>query len=246
MNSPLALQLYTVRDAWEADPGETLARVAAIGYGAVEPYDILSDPTGLRDLLDRHGLAICSTHAPVLAERQDEIFAAAAVVGVDTIIAPGITAEHWTGPAAVRTIADRLNAAARAAAGHGLRIGYHNHFWELELIIDGRPALEALAEWTDPEVILELDVYWAAAAGVDVPDLLGRLGDKVRYLHVKDGPADKVGPWTAVGAGRVDIPPILDAAKAAEWWAVELDECATDLFDALAESHTYLTEYRGN
>ncbi|WP_427896061.1 sugar phosphate isomerase/epimerase family protein [Kribbella sp. GL6] len=245
MPSPLSVQLYTVRDSWETDPGRTLARLAAGGYGAVEPYDVLSDPAGLRNLLDQHGLAISSTHAPVLSERQDEIFAAAAVVGVDSIIAPGITAEHWTGPEAVRSIADRLNAAARAGADHGLRVGYHNHFWELELVVDGRPALEALADWTEPDVFLELDVYWAAAAGVDVPELVSRLGDKVRYLHVKDGPADKVGPWTAVGAGKVDIPAILDAATTAEWWVVELDECATDLFEALDESHRYLTEYRG-
>lgn len=241
MRNPLSIQLYTVRDGVDADLPGTLARLAAIGYGAVEPYDITTDPHGLRALVDDLKLVVSSTHAPVLTDKRDEILAAAGIVGTDTVIAPGITAEHWTSPEDVRSIADRLNEAARAAANHGVQIGYHNHFWELEYTIGGRPALESLADWTDPAVFLEIDVYWAATAGVDVPELLTRLGDKVRYLHVKDGPATRTGPWTAVGAGVVPIPEILAAAPDVEWHVVELDECATDLYEALAESHAYLT-----
>jgi sugar phosphate isomerase/epimerase len=90
-------------------------------------------------------------------------------------------------------------------------------------------------------VIIEVDVYWAHVGGQDVPALLGRLGDRVRYLHVKDGPATKGEPMTAVGAGTLPIPEILAAGKSVEWRVVELDECATDMVEALAESHAYLT-----
>ena len=81
-----------------------------------------------------------------------------------------------------------LNQAAVKAADHGLRLGYHNHDFELSSIVGGRPGLEVLADALDPAVILEVDTYWAAVGGQDVPALLGRLGDRVRYLHVKDGP----------------------------------------------------------
>ena len=63
----------------------------------------------------------------------------------------------------------------------------------------------------------------------------------MRLLHVKDGPADDPGaPMVAVGAGVVDIPAILRANPAVEWHLVELDRCATDMYEAVAESRKYL------
>ena len=82
----------------------------------------------------------------------------------------------------------RAQRPAARARGPGLRLGYHNHDFELSSIVGGRPALEVLADALDPAVILEVDTYWAAVGGQDVPALLRRLGDRVRYLHVKDGP----------------------------------------------------------
>jgi sugar phosphate isomerase/epimerase len=46
-------------------------------------------------------------------------------------------------------------------------------------------------------------------AGQDVPALLGRLGERVRYLHVKDGPVTRDDPMTAVGSGRMPVAEIL-------------------------------------
>ena len=114
--------------------------------------------------------------------------------------------------------------------------------------MDGRPALEVLADALDDPVdggvnggvLLEVDTYWAAVGGQDVPALLGRLGDRVRYLHVKDGPVTRDDPMTAVGAGRMPVAEILAAGTAAEWHVVELDQCATDMMTAVGESLAWL------
>ena len=93
-------------------------------------------------------------------------------------------------------------------------------------------------------MLLEVDTYWAAVGGQDpdaVPALLRRLGDRVRYLHVKDGPVTKDDPMTAVGTGRMPIAEILAAAPAAEWHVVELDRCATDMLTAVRMSVEWLT-----
>jgi len=60
-----ALQLYTVREQIAADRKGVLARVAGFGYGAVEPFNILSDPEGLRDDLAAAGLA-AESGVPIL------------------------------------------------------------------------------------------------------------------------------------------------------------------------------------
>ena len=93
-------------------------------------------------------------------------------------------------------------------------------------------------------MILEVDTYWAAVGCQDpgaVPALLGRLGDRVRYLHVKDGPVTKDDPMTAVGTGRMPVAEILAAAPAAQWHVVELDRCATDMLTAVRMSIEWLT-----
>jgi sugar phosphate isomerase/epimerase len=238
----LAVQLYSVRDRLTADRAGTLRRLAEIGYRAVEPYDPLADPAGFRALTDELGLSVCSTHAPVLGDRRDELPAALAIVGTDSVIVPAIRPDEFADADGVDRTARRLNETAAWAAGHGLRLGYHNHWWELACQVDGRSALEALAQRLSPEVFLEVDVYWASVGGVDVPELLSRLGDRVEYLHVKDGPSTKDDPMTAVGAGILPIPDILAAAPPDAWRVVELDHCATDMLAALADSYAYVTE----
>ena len=71
--------------------------------------------------------------------------------------------------------------------------------------------------------------------------LLGRLGGRVRYLHVKDGPVTKDDPMTAVGGGLMPVAEILAACPSAEWHVVELDRCATDVLTAVRDSLTWLT-----
>jgi sugar phosphate isomerase/epimerase len=132
--------------------------------------------------------------------------------------------------------------AAKAAAEHGLRVGYHNHWWELQSRVGGRPALEMLADRLDPAVLLEVDAYWATAGGVDTPALLGRLGGRVCALHIKDGDlaTDGSGQLPA-GRGRVPMAEVLAAAPAA-LRVVEFDRYDGDIFAALAASLAYLTE----
>ena len=67
-SNPLALQLYTVRDQLASGRKAVLEAIRGFGYGAVEPYDVLTDPEALRADLDEAGLAVCSVHARALGE----------------------------------------------------------------------------------------------------------------------------------------------------------------------------------
>jgi len=228
----LSVQLYSIRDAVAADLPGALARLAEIGFTRVEPFD-LSDPERLRDALAGAGLTAPSAHARLDDER---IFEAAATVGVETLIQPFTPPERWTSSAGVDGVAEELAAAAEAAGRHGLRVGYHNHQWELATRIEGRSALEHLP----PEVVLELDTYWAAAAGEDVPDLVARLGDRVRLLHLKDGPiSEDTSAQLPLGAGAMPVAAVLEAATAAELAVLEFDDYAGDLFEGLAAGRAF-------
>jgi len=250
----VALQLYTVREQLATDRAGTLKRVAGYGYAAVEPFGITNDPQGLRADLDAAGLSVSSVHAIPVGDEAGAVIDAARTVGADTVIVPYLPPPRFADADGVRGVAAELNEASARLAGEGLRLGYHNHDFELSSLVGGTPALEVLAGQLDDAVLLEVDTYWAAVGtvspggrtppnppGQDVPALLGRLGDRVRYLHVKDGPVTRDDPMTAVGAGRMPVAEILAAAPPGAWRVVELDWCATDMMTAVGDSLAWLT-----
>lgn len=239
--NPPAVQLYSVREQLAA--GSRLAVLRSLrgfGYGAVEPHDVTTDPEGLRDDLGEAGLTACAVHARALGEDAQACLAGARTVGAGTVIVPWADPERFADADSISALARDLNEGAARAADYGLRFGYHNHWFELESAVGGKTGLEVLAGALDENVILEVDTYWAAVGGQDVPKLLARLGDRVRYLHVKDGPVTRDDPMTAVGQGRMPVAGILAAAPQAEWHVVELDRCATDMLTAVRESLEWL------
>ena len=139
--------------------------------------------------------------------------------------------------------AEALNALAEEAAAWDLRGGYHNHDVELSSLIDGTPALLVLAGALDADVVLEVDVYWAAVGGADVVGLLTELGDRVRLLHLKDGPATATGAidpdltkQVPFGAGVLDARAVRAAAPGASTLVVEFDDFDGDLPQAIADA----------
>ncbi|WP_406630233.1 sugar phosphate isomerase/epimerase family protein [Amycolatopsis sp. WGS_07] len=199
------MQLYSVREAFAADPDETLRRLAAIGFTRVEPYGVVENASALRAGLAAHGLSAPTAHAAVLGRDQNAVFAAARELGIGVVVEPLIPASQWEAVEDISATASGLNAAAEVAAGYGVRVGYHNHWWELESRIDGRSALEVFADLLSPEIVLEVDAYWASAGGEDAPELLRRLGERVFAIHVKDG-ALATDASGQVPAGRGSVP----------------------------------------
>jgi len=168
------------------------------------------------------------------------VFAAARELGIERVIDPHVPAERWQTAESVAEIAAQLNAAAIVAAAHGVTIGYHNHAHEAESIIDGKTALEVLADHLDAGVGLEVDTYWVAVGGQDPVALLERLGSRVVAIHVKDGAATpEPKDQTAVGSGTLPIRRILDAAPGA-LRVIELDDSHGDRFQAISDSFDYL------
>lgn len=237
----LSVQLYTLRNALAEDFDGSLATLADIGFTQVEPFAFTSFIDELRTGLSRHGLSAPTTHMALLQSDQDEVFAAAKELGITTVIEPAIREEHWQTEEQIQQTAKQLSAAAEKAAEHGLRVGYHNHWWELEAKINDKHGLEVLADNLASEVVLEVDTYWAYVGGADVPALLQRLGDRVVALHVKDGDGTRdTKKQVAVGSGSVPVQEIL-AAKPDALRVVELDDSAGDLMQAVRDSFGYLT-----
>lgn len=259
-----SIQLFTVREALEADLDGTLAELAARGFTAAEPYDFVRRAEPLAAALRANGIAAPTGHAflastwfvnpdgsdtTVLVPSPDEVFDAAETLGMTTVIDPYTPPARWERVMQIEATARLLNAAAEIGAARGIRVGYHNHAHELEVTFDGQTGLEVLADLLDPRVVLEVDLYWVARAGMDSSELLRKLGDRVIAVHVKDGtldpeavaaypPADQV----PAGQGVVPLEKALAEASALEVAIVEFDHFAGDLYEAVEQSRTYLDE----
>jgi sugar phosphate isomerase/epimerase len=245
MIADVSVQLYSLRAESDVDFRAVLARLGEIGFVGVETAGFHGlTAAEVRSALDAAGLVASSAHVGLarpddferaLDEHQD--------LGCSVVVVPTIPPKLFADLDRVRTAADRLNVANEQARARGLTLGYHNHFWELQSVIDDRPALLHLFDHVDASVLAEVDVYWARVGGVDPAALLSELGARAALLHVKDGPADDPEhSMVAVGDGAIDVPAVLAAAPEAAWHIIELDRCDTDMFEAVERSYHYLVD----
>ena len=239
----ISLQLYSVRDALGQDTQATIDRIVSIGYTQVEAsYRMLSANPRLGPAIRAAGLTSPTMTGTLVGADRAPVFETAKELGARVVIDTLVREEHWTAEADIARTADELNAAASEAAAYALTVGYHNHWWEPSHSFNGRTGLELLADALDPAVVLEVDAYWVAVGGQDVVPYVAKLGDRIRFLHVKDGPVNRENKQQQpAGRGSLPIWDIVAALPGLEIGVVEFDDYAGDMFGAIAESLSYLS-----
>lgn len=241
MSKPIAVQLYSVREQLDADFAGTMKKIAEMGYAGVETAGLPVPAEEAAAIISNLGLTVCSAHTAFptgeniasLAETQQ-------LLGNTTVIS-GYGADDFKDEASARNCAAAAQHSAELAKQYGLRVGMHNHGHEFKAKYGDRTGYDIFLE-AAPDVFSQLDVFWAVHGGADPVEVIGRYQPRLPYLHLKDGPARKGWPMTAVGKGELDIPAVIKAAdpKVLEWLVVELDACATDMLEAVKDSFDYL------
>lgn len=251
---PISAQLYTVRNVGTLD--QQLATIAGAGIRYVEPFRFagMTDAPAaeFKALLDKHGLKVSGMHINLgaIAEETDSLVAFNKAIGNTRLIVPAlpgsITPKDKEGWQAMGRVFGILAATLKPK---GMQLGFHNHTVEME-VFDGRTALEWFAEAAGPDVIITLDVAWAARGGQDPAALLGRLKGRVWNIHAKDNApagtaADERG-FSILGKGTVEWDKVLPAAKAAgvKFYTLEHD-MPKDAALVLKEGNAFLTDRLG-
>ncbi len=227
MSPGIGVQLYTLRDATRSDMVGTLRRVAAMGFPGVEFAGWgNSSPTGIRRVLDDTGLQAIAAH--VAWERwesdRDAALAECREVGCETAVVPSVPEELLRDVDAVRDLARRFDAHARAAREAGLAFAFHNHATELESI-DGTTPWHVLVAETSPELVhFEVDLYWVAYAGADPAAIVRAAPGRVPLVHAKDMAVGSRADLPA-GSGTLDWTGITAAAAegGVRWYIAEQD-----------------------
>ena len=228
--APIAVQMYTLRDAGSLD--QQLKIVHDAGVGAVETVGTQNvSAVELKRLLDRYAIKAISSHVQLADLRKDldGVVAFNRSIGNTTLVVPYLAEKDRPTDAAGWTALGReLGQIAKRARAKGMRLAYHNHDFEL-VDFDGKTGLELLFAAAGPDLQTELDLAWVARAGYDPAAMLGKFKGRMFAVHAKDnapkGQAEDEGGFAAVGRGVLDWNAILPAAAGAgvSWYIIEHD-----------------------
>lgn len=245
MTPTIALQLYTVRDLLKEDFAGTMEKISAMGYTGVETafFESISLKEAAR-VFKELNLEVVAMHCDIpVADKEKEVFEQAALFECDRLVWHGWPqAEAYASVEGIKSLVQLYNLASHNAHAQGYTFGVHNHWWEFEQV-EGHYPYQLLHAEMDKAIFWELDTYWVKVAGLDPAEVVVELSDRVSLLHLKDGPGVNDVPKLAVGNGLMDFSAILQAAKTPDWVIVELDDCATDMLEAVEESYDYLIKH---
>ena len=182
---PFALEMYSVRKEFTANPLATMRAIKEMGYTGVEfagPPQFCAE--FYAGLLAETGLVCCGWHTPWAAVQPENIDATIKLnqrVGNPNIVIPGIPANSiadW------KQRAQEMNAIAEKLAPLGMRTGYHNHNVEFQAL-DGEIPWDVFMQSTDNAVIMQLDLGNALSGGCDLMATLNRYPGRCRTIHLK-------------------------------------------------------------
>ncbi len=244
MAYPLSIQLYTIRQYQDDGVERNFLKLAEAGYQAVETGGRIPDPADYLQKAKDCGLTVSSYFGAVpTAENVQEIIETAQGLKVQHVVC-GFWIPDFESDAAIQKTAEALAPYVDKFKKSGLILCLHNHWFEFEKVGD-RLAVAKLLDLC-PGLNLELDIYWANHFGDnDLVELVQTYRSIIPLLHVKDGPLVKGEPHTALGKGKVQLMEAIEAAdpNVLKWLVVELDECATDMWDAVYESAAWLKSH---
>lgn len=248
---PIGVQLYTVRDQAEKDLPKVLQQIHAIGYKEVELYwDVYTHPASeLKHMISDHGLTAPSGHFNYegLPSKLDY----AREVGFQWVVCPMLPKSMWNSLDSFKQAASQFNKWGEKVQALGMKFAFHNHNYEFQKF-GNTTGFDALVAETDPKLVsFEMDCYWVTQAGRDPVQMIEKLGNRVRMLHLKDrqpgSPTSQqlneaASHFTEVGNGSIAWENVLQAAKkvGVEHYYVEQDKCDKPPMESLAISYKYL------
>ena len=116
----------------------------------------------------------------------DMVVREAKMFSCNKIVVTGMYKFDYSNLKKVEQLCEQLNYAGVALAKHGVQLLYHNHNAEF-LRYYSQNMFGKMVNSTNAEYVnFELDVFWAADAGVDPLDVMNALGNRLKLLHITD------------------------------------------------------------
>lgn len=255
----VALQLYSLRYQLASNAPAALDEVKSWGITNVElagTYGLT--PEQFKTQLDARGLNAFSGHFPFdrLQNDIEGVARDAQTLGLKYVGCAWIPHDD-NKPFDEKTMRQAIavfNNAGEALAKHGLKFFYHVHGYEFQPYQDGT-LFDLLMSGTDPKFVnFQMDVFWIVHPGQDPVKLLEKYPSRWLLMHLK-GMRDStptglltghsaVTNDVAVGTGKIDYVPIVNAAKkiGVKWYIIEDESPVSE--QQIPQSYNYLEAFK--
>ena len=204
-----SLQLYSLREVPTLRQRMEIA--AQAGYTGVEfaGYDGIAGPE-MRRLLASLGLQGTGSHIAydALLDDLDGCVRYCLEAGITSAACPGC---EMNGRDQALAQAEFLEACAERFGAEGIPFAYHNHAHEFADAGNGETLFDVLLHNTS-KLGAELDVFWAAYAGVDPLAFIQTYAGRVPLLHFKEFGAENAN--VELGRGCLDFAALARAGLA--------------------------------
>lgn len=194
----IGVQAMMLKDSFaEIGPFETLRKVSAIGYNAVEISQIPMTPENVTELersrtelgMDMAALSVMLDKPEVrpgdsLRDDFDKIVDDAKRLDSKLLRIGMLPFPAMKSIDAVIDFAKETNGYAERLQAHGIGLYYHNHHIEFAKF-DGKYMLDIIAE-NSPAMGMEIDVHWVQRGGLDPVRTLEKYAGRTSMVHLKD------------------------------------------------------------
>ncbi|NRA38998.1 MAG: sugar phosphate isomerase/epimerase [Planctomycetes bacterium] len=239
------LQLYMFpRKMVDQDFSQILNKVSVLGYSSVEgvPAHLVDYSQECADL----SLQYMAPHI-VAADLKDldTLISYCQTMGAKNIISSGLIEWNERSPDDYQATISFLNAAAQELQKNNIRLHYHNHEFEFELVDSEqqKTGMDILLAGLDDAVHFCIDLGWAALAGVDGCQWLRENASRVSYAHLRDF---KDGTSVALGDGELPVVDLISCIKSLpdiQQVMVEQDPTSEDPYRDAQRSYQFMKQY---
>lgn len=229
----VGLQLYTIREAMEADLKGTLKKVASYGYEDLEIYGF-SDfkyyglhPKTFKQILEDNNLSTSSGHYGLnkfmgpgtsdddMMRYVDECIEGAHILKQEYITWPWLDPDSRTLDK-FKIVADKLNRIGERVKKANLAVAYHNHDFEF-IEHDGKIGYDIILNETDPALVkMQMDLFWFShSSKLTTHDYFTKYPGRFVMWHLKDMSKTDRNLHEIMGEGTIDFKAILKDAELA-------------------------------
>ena len=186
---PVAVQLYSVREALEKDFFGVLQQIKDMGFEGVEFAGFYGHSAAeVKAFLNKIGLKAVSSHTPLDAFLKDSasIIEYHKGLGCQFIAIPWLDEKRRPGNELWDEVVVQIRKIGQDCKAAGIQLLYHNHDFEFTKI-NGRYALDLLYEAVPADLLAtEIDTCWVKVAGLDPAAYLRQYSGRSPVVHLKD------------------------------------------------------------
>lgn len=278
LENPISCHLITWGEHFE----QGLREIEELGFHACEPFPrnaltYEQHPEEFRDLLASYHLRLSALYGggrfsdparrAELKAYNTRLARFLSAIGADRLVLgpggprrPGGTTDEE-----LREAAKTINEVARACYDLGVLACVHPH---LGTEIETESEIDRIMELTDPNYVFFCpDSAHLAGAEIDVPRMIRRYGERMRYMHLKDlrvgaieerraqrtgvqvvSGTERLPIFCELGRGVIDYGPIMSALQDVgyhDWITVEIDVSLMTPRESLRICRDYLQERLG-